>query len=192
MKSFQSAILVLVFSAAVFLAYTYVMNGLNPTDKDPATTNNTGFLKTEPEFRNKLAELRIDQDKVVRRKKLLESRKKETVDELRSKGVTAQSDLTDKDIKYAARNLKRTVAEMKKMDETIGRYQTAIDAIEAMLKEIERDRIAEEVAISDEKAEELGIMILDLDERLSEGEDDLFEDEELREILGMELGGENE
>ena len=123
---------------------------------------------------------------------MLGKRKQETIDLLRSKGVTADSDLSDKDVKYAARNLKRTVAEMKKMDETVGEYQKLIDAIEAMLKEMERDRIASEVAISDERAEELGIMMLDLDERLADGDDDIFEDEELREILGTELGDASE
>lgn len=190
MKSIQSAILVLAFSLTVYLAYTYLINGNAPVVPEPST-NNTGFLKTEPEFRNKLAELRMDQDKVIRRKSLLAGRKKETIELLKSKGITADSDLGDKDVKYAARNLKRTVAEMKKMDETVNRYQKAIDAIEAMLKELERDRIASEVAISDERAEELGIMILDLDERLSEGDDDIFEDEELRAILGEELAGED-
>lgn len=192
MKSLQSAILVLVFSAGVFLVYNYLIGGFEPVPDDAGPTNNTGFLKTESEFRFKLAELRMDQEKVVRRKNLLMSRKKETVELLKSKGINAESDLSDKDVKYAARNLKRTVAEMKKMDVTVAKYEKAIVAIEAMLNEMERDRIAAEVAISDEKAEELGIMILDLDERLADGEDDIFEDDELREILGMELGSDAE
>lgn len=192
MKSLQSAILVLVFSAGVFLVYNYLIGGFEPVPDEAGPTNNTGFLKTESEFRFKLAELRMDQEKVVRRKNLLMSRKKETVELLKSKGINAESDLSDKDVKYAARNLKRTVAEMKKMDVTVAKYEKAIVAIEAMLNEMERDRIAAEVAISDEKAEELGIMILDLDERLADGEDDIFEDDELREILGMELGSDAE
>ena len=62
MKSIQSAILILAFSATVYLAYTYLINGPNPDGGNASPTNNTGILKTEPEFRNKLAELRMDQN----------------------------------------------------------------------------------------------------------------------------------
>jgi len=144
MKSLQSAILVLAFSATVFLAYTYFIKGENPVASDSSAINNTGFLKAEREFKE--------------------------------------------DTKYAVRNLKRYVADMNGMDETIKSYDKPIAAIEAMLKRIEQDQIAAEVAISDEKAEELGVMLLDLDERLGVEETDMFEEEELRQILSSELG----
>jgi len=188
MKSFQSAILILVFSATVFLAYTYLIQGSDPVGPDSSPINNTGFLKTEQEFKDKLAQLRLEREKVVRRKKLLDDRKAETVELLKSKGFTAESDLDNEDTKYAVRDLNRYVADMQSMDETIKKYDKPIAAIEAMLKRIEQDQIAAEVAISSEKAEELGIMLLDLDERLGVKETDMFEEQAIRKILSSELG----
>jgi len=159
-------------------------------NKAASNVNNTGFLKTPAEFRNKLAELRMDQEKVKRRKALLLDRKQETVELLKEKGITSDSDLTDKDVKYAVRNLKRYVADIKNMDAIVARYDEPIAAIEAMLERLEQERIADEVAISDERAAELGKMLIDLDERLgADDEVDLFEEEELRGLLGDELGG---
>ncbi len=190
MKSIQNAIFVFLFCAVVAGVYLWVIGDLKFTgNSDPSETaiNNTGFLKTPAEFRRKLAELRMDQDKVKRRKQLLLERKQETVDFLKEKGVTSDSDLTDKDVKYAVHNLKRYVADTKNMDTIIARYNEPIAAIEAMLQRLEQERIAEEVAISDERAMELGKMLIDLDEKLSGDELDVLEVEELRDMLDLEL-----
>ena len=188
MKSLKSAIIILLFATIVGGVYLYLVGDLkfdnNNNDKGP---NSSGFLKTEAEFRTKLAELRIEQEKMGRRKKLMVERKDEIVTALKEAGITSTSDITAKDIKYKVTNLKKAVADIKVVDKSIDRYQEGINAIEAMLTKIEQERISGEVAISDEKAEELGKMLLDLDEKLTE-EENILEDEALREMLGLELG----
>lgn len=179
----------MLFAAVVAGIYMWAVGDLNfgNQPKEDDGQNNSGFLKTEAEFRRKLAELRMDQDKVVRRKALMEERKGETISYLKEKGITSTSNLEDKDVKYAVNNLKQMVADLKGLDKIIGRYEDGIVGIEAMLKQIEQKRISAEVALSDEKAEELNIMIRDLDEKLAGDEPDLLEEEKLRELLDLEL-----
>lgn len=188
MKSFQSAVSILLFAALVAGIYMWAVGDLKFGDQ-PADDgkNTTGFLKTEAEFRRKLAELRMEQDKVQRRKALMGERKQETIDYLKEKGITSTSNLDDKDVKYAVNNLKQMVSDEKGLDKIVDRYEEGIVAIEAMLKQIEQQRISAEVALSDEKAEELNIMIRDLDEKLGGEETDLLEEEKLRELLDLEL-----
>ncbi len=189
MKSIQNALTVLLFCTVVAGVYLYFMGDLSfQGGQQKPEVSKTGFLKTEQEFRDKLAELRLDRDKVIRRKQLLQDRKSETVELLKSKGVTADSDLNDADTKYAVQNLKRYVADLKGMDGIVEKYDKPIAAIEAMLVRIEQDQIAADVAISDEKAEQLGVMLLDLDDRLGVGDNDVFEESELRDLLSDELG----
>ena len=188
MSSFKTAIIILLFATIVTGVYMY-LNGDLPANNGgrSAGPNNTGFMTTEAEFRGKLAELRIEQEKMERRKKLMIERKDDIVTELKDKGVTSTSDISDKSIKYQVTNLKKSINGIKEVDNSIGDYQKGIDAIEAMLTKLEQDRLSAEVEISEEKAEELSIMLLDLDQKLLE-DDNLFEEEELRDILGSELG----
>lgn len=189
MKSVKSAIIVLLFAAVVAGVYLYLVGDLkfdgNGAKEDGP--NNTGFLKTEEEFRTKLAELRIEQEKMQRRKKLMVERKEDIVKELKDKGVTSTSDISGKDVKFKISNLKTAVKDIKVVDKSIDRYQEGIDAIEAMLTKLEQERLSGEVAISEEKAKELGIMLLDLEDKLIE-EENILEEEALRELLGLELG----
>ena len=189
MKSIKSAIIVLLFAALVAGVYLYIVGDLKfdgGAAKDDGP-NNTGFLKTEEEFRTKLAEHRIEQEKMRRRKKLKVERKDELVKELKAKGITSTSDISDNEVKYTINNLKTAVTDIKVVDKSIGKYQEGIDAIEAMLTKLEQERLSGEVAISEEKATELGIMLLDLDEKLT-AEENVLEEEALRELLGLELG----
>ncbi|QEG22765.1 hypothetical protein [Mariniblastus fucicola] len=187
MKSVKSAILILLFAAVVAGVYLYAVGDLKFDREEVAGPNNTGFLKTEAEFRTKLAELRIEQNKMERRKELMIERKDEIVAELKEKGITSTSDISDKDVKYKITNLKKSVSDIKVVDKSIGKYQQGIDAIEAMLTKLEQERLSSEVAISEDKAKELSIMLLDLDEKLTEDEN-ILEEEALREMLGLELG----
>ncbi len=191
MKSISSAITVLLFCTVVAGVYLYAVGDLKfgGGDTEPSNVNNTGFLKTPAEMRRKLAQLRLDQEKVRRRRKLTQGRKQEVVDLLKKKGVDSNADLSDDDLKYEVRSLKRYVEDIREMDSIIVKYDKPIAAIEAMLKLAEQERIADEVAISDEKAAELGKMIIDLDEKLGVDEaPDLFEEDELRSLLSDELG----
>ena len=189
MSSIKNAIIILLFATIVAGAYYMFTDGKLPKigDDGETTPNTTGFMKTEEEFRTKLAELRIEQEKMQRRKELMIERKDDIVKELKDKGISASSDISDKTIKYKVTSLKKSLNSIKDVDRSIEKYQQGIDAVEVMLAKLEQDRISDEVAISEEKAEELNIMLLDLDEKLSDG-DDIFEEEELRNVLGLELG----
>lgn len=188
MKSINSAIMVVLFSAFVAGIYLYAVGDLKLFDRQVVQEpQEEGFLKTEGQFRRKLAEMRMDRDKLVRRKELMVKRKSETVDFLKEKGITATSNLEDSDVKYAVNNLKRAVADIKEVDKNVARYDDSITAVEAMLVKLEQERIANEVAVSDETKIELSAMLKNLDDQLLGEELDIFAEEELRDLLGEEL-----
>jgi hypothetical protein len=190
MKSLNSAVAVLLFSAVVAGVYLYATGDLKLFDRNEVaeTDSDETFLKTESEFRRKLAELRMDRDKLIRRKKLMVKRKSETVQFLKEKGITADSDLGDSDVKYAIGNLKRAVADVKEVDKNVAQHDQLISAVEAMLVKMEQERLANEVAVSDEEKIQMSAMLKELDDRLVGDESDIFEDEEIRDLLGKELG----
>ena len=189
MKSIKSAIIVLLFAAIVAGVYMFLVGDLKFEAKAAKGNglNNTGFLETEEDFRDKLAELRMDQIKMQKRKLLMVERKQAIVKELKDKGITSTSNIADKDVKFKVSNLKTAVKDIKVVDKSIEKYQQGIDAIEAMLTRLEQERLSGEVSISKEKAEELGIILLDVEDKLIE-EDNILEEEALRELLGLELG----
>ena len=188
MSSIKSALIIVLFAALVAGVYMYATGDLkfDPNEKNDGP-NNSGFMTTEAEFRTKLAELRIEQDKMRRRKERMIENKDEIVQELKDKGITSTSEITERDVKFKVANLKKAVSGIKVVDKSIDKYQDGIDAIESMLTKLEQDRLSKDVEISEEKAEELSIMLLDLDEKLTE-DDDVLEEEALRELLGLELG----
>jgi predicted component of type VI protein secretion system len=126
---------------------------------------------------------------VRRRIALLEDGKNKTVAYLKENGITSTSDITDKEVKLKVNSLKRDVADIKKLKDSVAEYDKAIYSIESMLEEIARNRITEEVAISDDKALEMDKIIIHLDEKLGVDEEiDILEEEELRDLLESELG----
>ncbi len=188
MSSLKSAIIVFLFAAVVAGVYLYAVDDLKfDNGGGEAGPNNTGFLKTEAEFRAKLAELRMDQNKMERRKQLMIENKEKIVSELKDKGITSSSDISDKDVRFKISNLKKAVKGIKDVDGSIARYQEGIEAIEAMLTNLEQERLSKEVEISEEKAKEISIMLLDLEDKLID-EENILEEQELREMLGLELG----
>ena len=151
----------------------------------------SGILKTESQFRDKLAELRMQRDKVNRGVKRLEKLKAETVDHLRDKGINSGEDYLksdDPDVKYAVVNLKGWVAQIDKIKKEVTYYDDAISSIEVMLDKIERERIDESVSLSEQEYLDLQKIIVDLNERL-EVETDILEDEELGKLLDLEMAG---
>jgi len=187
MSSIKSAIIILLFAALVAGVYMYATGDLKFDPNEDKGPNNTGFMNTPEEFHKKLAELRIEQEKMERRKELMTEKKDKIVAFLKEKGVTSTSDISDADVKYKISNLKTHVNDIKVVDKSIDKYQEAINAVESMLAKLEQQRLSDEVNIPEEKAKELSIMLLDLDEKLSVDQD-LLEEEALRELLGLELG----
>ncbi len=153
-----------------------------------AAEDESGILTTERDFRDKITELRIQREKVTRRVKLLELRKSETLQYLKDKGIQSSADITDdKDVAYALRNLKGWKTDIDKLNADVANYDEAINSIEIMLDEIERERINQEVALSDEQYIQLRKIVKDLNERLGMDKNDVLEDDELNKLLDEEL-----
>jgi hypothetical protein len=145
--------------------------------------------RTEKEFRDKLAGLRMQKDKLQRGIQRLEIKKQETVDFLKENKVTSSSDVQGKpDLEYAVRNLEGWVDEINKLKGETGIYDKAIAAIETMLDEIERKRINDSVAITDADWVKMESIVIDLNEQLGMDSKDIFKDEEMNKLLQSELG----
>ncbi len=168
------------------LAVYFAMGGINV---NPQPQNGeTKTLKTEKDFRDKIATYRREKQKVLNMVTRLEARKQETLDYLKSKGVRSSADVTDdKDIIYALKNLKAWKMEIEKLREQSGYYDEAITSMNAMLQDIERKRIGDSLAMSDEERMELDRIVIDLDERLDYDPNDPIENDDLRQILDEEM-----
>jgi hypothetical protein len=86
------------------------------------------------------------------------------------------------------RNLKGWSDEIAARKADISHYDNAIRGIEAMLSELERKRIGESVAVSEEDYTELKVIEKDLNERLGMDRKDILKDEELDNLLKETLG----
>ena len=151
----------------------------------------SGLLKTEGQFRDKLAELKIQRDKIQRGIKRSERLKSETVAELKEKGIASGADFknsTDQDVKKKVLSLKEAVDHIGKYKKEVSYYDDAISSIQAMLEKIERERIDDSISLSEEEYLDLQKVIVDLDERLKV-DTTLLEDEELGDLLDHEMGG---
>lgn len=164
--------------------------GCGPQPKAQAKSDRP--LSSEQEFRDKLAELRMQREKSVRAVSRLEERKAATVAFLKEKGVKSAADVAqDTSLKYAARELKGWSEEIDKLQQEVGHYDQAIKAIETMLADLERKRISESVALSEDEYMQLRKIVLDLNDRLDVDKQDVVEDAELDELLKEELGGDS-
>ncbi len=189
MKNLHSLVTLVLLAAVCVMGYLWY-SGQLAANVDPDNGGaKSGLLKTEPEFRDKLAELRMQRDKVNRSVKRLENLKGETIDHLKSKGISSGDDYlksTDPDVKYAVVNLKAWVTEIDSIKGQLVHYDKAITSVETMLDKIERQRVSDEVTLSEDEYLELQTIIVDLGERL-EVETDFMEDEELGELLDLEM-----
>jgi len=151
----------------------------------------SGLLKTEGEFRDKLAELKIQRDKITRGITRSERLKSETVAKLKEQGVSSGADFknsNDPDVKKKVLSLKESVDNIKKYKKEVTYYDDAISSIQAMLEKIERKRIDDSISLSEEEYLDLQKVIVDLDERLDVNTT-ILEDEALGELLDLEMDG---
>jgi len=154
----------------------------------------TGLPQTEGDFRKKLAELRMERERRQQSVRRLEDFKSQNIEQLKSKGVSSGDDYLksdDKEIKLAVLNLKGWVTEINEIKKQIVYYDEAISSVETMLDKLERQRLSESVAMSEEESIELQKVIVDLRERLSV-ETNVLEDEELGRLLDLEMTGEKD
>ena len=158
-------------------------------NREKETNNHSGFLENEQQFRDKLAELKMQRRLIDTRIQQTEKRKKKTLDHLRSKGVRSSADITDDpDVKYALQNLRAYKAEIAGYQENLAQYDEAIAGIRSMLEAFERKSFQDEVKLTEESFTELRTIVADLNDQLGITDDDaLLRDEELAELLDEEM-----
>ncbi len=156
---------------------------------DPVAQTTNKLPRTEKEFRDQLTSLRMQKDKLFRAIQRLENDKQETVDYLKEKGVKSVADMRGKpDLEYKAQNLKRWTEQIAVLQGDTTKYDTSIAAIETMLDEIERKRINDSVAVSDEDWVRMQSIVVDLNEKLDIKPNDILQDEAMDDLLQKELG----
>ena len=183
-------VVMLLAGLGAFLAYAVFTGALQSQGEviGDRLGDKNKLLMTEKDFRDKVTELRIQKEKVVRGIKRLELLKSDTLTQLKEKGIRSSKDVTDDpDVRYALRNLKGFKVEIDKLNADIASYDEAIKSIEVMLDELERKRIESEVHLTEEQYFELRKIVVDLNERLGLDEKDVLEDEELSRLLDEEL-----
>ena len=181
---------VLIAALGLIVLYAFVNNLVQPRGEviGQKLGDENKILTTERDFRDKITELRIQREKVDRGIKRLELRKTETLKYLKDKGIRSSADVTDDtDVTYALRNLKGWKVEIEKLQEDTKNYDEAISSIEVMLDELERKRINQEVALTEEEYLEMRKIVKDLNERLGLDKNDVLAEEELGRILDEEL-----
>lgn len=187
-NTLQNALILLFAGVACFLGYYIYSNNMVPAiGPDPEQPGS--FMRTEAQFRHKLTSLNIDKNKVINSVKRLNAIKKDVVTDLRAKGINSGADYAktdDKVVKLKVLELQKTIQDIKKGESVISTYETAIDNIRSMLAKFERERVSASAALTEEQAIELEEIILDLDNKL-EVKTDLFEDQELENLLDLEM-----
>jgi len=189
-SSLVSIILLAVLCAVGYLWYTGQL-GPRIDAAGENLKNGSGLLRTEGEFRDKLAELKIQKDKIQRGIKRSEKHKSKTVSELKEMGVSSGADFKNSsapDVKKKVLSLKGAVADIEKHNKVVSYIDDAITSIQAMLEKIERQRIDDSISLSEEEYLDLQKVIVDLDERLNV-DTTVLEDEELSNLLDLEMGG---
>jgi len=160
-----------------------------PKPVDQVAQSNSRLPRTEKEFRDQLTSLRMQKDKLLRAIQRLENDKQETVKYLKEQGVKSTADVRGKaDLEYKVRTLKGWNDQITLLQGDTTKYDRAIAAIETMLDEIERKRINDSVAVSDEDWVRMQSIVVDLNEQLDFRPDDILQDDELNQLLQKELG----
>ena len=187
-NTLQNSLILLFAGVACVLGY-YIYTNQTSTTTDTATQQPGSFMRTEAEFRDKLTELNMEKNDVSRSLKKLTAIKTETVTDLRAMGIKSGADYLKTDDQASKRKvleLQGTIKLIKKAEANIETYESAIDRIRSMLAKFERERVSESAALTEAQAIELEEIILDLDNKL-EVKTDLFQDEELKNLLDLEM-----
>jgi len=184
MKNLATLLLACLFTAG--LVYFIVER----PDK-PIADNGPRPLRTEADFRNKLAEIRINKEKLERGISRLEKRKTENVKFLKEKGIRSVADAEgDPNAEMAVRNLKGWTESIKDLKGQLEIYDSTISRLGGMLTKIEREMINDSVTLTEEQEVEMMAIIRGLNEKLKINEDDPLVDAELDSLLRDELGDE--
>jgi len=193
-ETFHSLITFVLFAALCLIGYLWYSGQLVSRAQvagDTLVDAGSTLLKTEKQFRDKLVELKMQREKVQRGVVRLERLKADNIKHLKEKGIGSGQDFiksSDPDVKNAVINLKEWVTQINKINQEIGYYDEAISSIKVMLDKIERERINESIALSEDEYLELQKVIVDLNERLNV-DTTFLEDEELGKLLDLEMTG---
>ena len=169
-----------------------VFGAMGGFDRQPAVISSEKKpLTSEPDFRNKLAEIRMNKDKLQRAIKKLETRRDENIQYLREKGITKVADAKgDANAEMALTNLKGWSESIQELSGQLDKYDSAISRIDAMLKKLERDQINAAAGLTEEEEIELLSIVKDLNDRLGVGQNDVLKDAEMDALLNRELNRE--
>lgn len=149
----------------------------------------TGFYETTKEFKDALTKCKLERDAIAQSLQHLETRKRETVQELKDLGVSSAADaFNDDKTQLLVNSLETLVKKTKRLESDIERYDQAIIRIEAKLKELEIIELSNDVGLSDEQSMELSRTIIDLNEQMGIKESPTLLDElELERLLEEEF-----
>jgi cell division protein FtsB len=147
-----------------------------------------GLPSTEVEFRDKLAEFRMERDKLDRHIKQLEDGKAKAVEVLKKNNITKVADTKGNfEAEVALKNLKSSTEKIDDLKSQFAHFDNAISRIGGMLEKLERDRIHSEVKLTEAQEIELRSIVKKLNEDLEIGKDDPLLDAELDKLLDETL-----
>ena len=186
----QQKLLMVVFLVAVIVTTP----GCKPKVEEKTDDKVTGFYETRKEFKDALAKRKMERDSIAQSIGHLETRKRETVNELKGFGVNTAADaLKNEKTQLLAKTLETLVQQTKRLEGDIDRYDKAIIRIEAKLKELEIIELSNDVGLTEEQSLELSRTILDLNEQLGISDSPTLLDElEMEQLLEDEFGTESD
>ncbi len=155
----------------------------------PAVEERNGLM-TEAQFRDKLAEFRMERDKLERHLKQLEERNQAAITKLKELGITKVADAQQNpEAEMAISSLKSSTELIKDLQPQFEKYDSAISRISGMLDKLDQDRIHSEVKMSEDQEVALRSIIREIDDALGIGTADPLRDAELDALLLEKLGG---
>ena len=189
-KTIVIVVLAALLGAVTFSLVTQNMNGWFTTAE--LSTPENGLPRTEKEFRDKLAEFRIDREKTLRGIVGLENRKQETIALLLKKGVANSKDLNgdlkdDTEVQFALQGLKSLVRNIDARNADVASYDETITGLVAMLADIDRQNVNDSAKMSEAQYIEGQKLIFALRDKLGVDKNDVLEDQRMRDLLDSEI-----
>ena len=178
--------LIILFSGLTGLLVYAAMGGLGGAKPQPNASDKQGTLTTEADFRDKLAEIRMNKDKLERAIRRLEDFRTENIQYLKDQGISKVADAKgNPNAEMALRNLKGWTESIQDLSGQLSKYDSAISRIDGMLKKLERDRINEAAGLTEEQEIEMRAIVMDLDDRMGISPNDILQDTEIDELLNQ-------
>ncbi len=180
--------LVIFFAGITAFIVFAAMGGLGSANSGDRDTGAKGTLTTEADFRDKLAEIKMNKDKLQRSIAKIEESRDKNLQFLKDQGITKVADAKgNPSAEIALVNLKAWTENIKSLTDQFGKYDSAISRIEGMLEKLERERINESVSLTEAQEVELRAIVMDLDDRLDIGNNDILKDAEMDDLLSKQL-----